>query len=87
MIIGLLIDIKQNYKQAIYDKMIVESFKTYKILTNLNKSDSDLEISDDDGDNNNDVSDNDDANSKDDDVSGDDDVSSDDDVNGNDQLC
>ena len=73
--------------QAIYDEMIAESFKTCKISTNLDESDSDLEISDDDGDNIDDVIDDDDANSKDDDVSGDDDTDGkDDDVNGDDNT-
>ena len=72
--------------QAINDEIIMKSFKTCKISTNLDESDSDLEISDDDDDNNDDVIDDNDANSKDDDVSGDDDTDGKDDVNGDDNT-
>ncbi|PKY23164.1 hypothetical protein RhiirB3_437297 [Rhizophagus irregularis] len=50
---------------AIYDETVIESFKTCKISTDLNGSDSELEISDDDDGNNYDDDDDDDGNNDD----------------------
>jgi hypothetical protein len=47
----------KNSWEAIHDETIIESFKTCKISTDLNESDSDLEISDDDKENSGDDTD------------------------------